>query len=62
MCFVGLNFMTNLIVIMFNLLYLVFIVGFSSKGCVIERERESAKTRPIEDKRDFAGSSRLSIS
>ena len=30
----------NLIVILFNLLYLVFIVGFNCKGCVIEREYE----------------------
>ena len=29
--------MPNLIVIIFNLLYLVFIVGFHCKGCVIER-------------------------
>ena len=29
----------NLIVILFNLLYHVFIVGFDCKGCVIERER-----------------------
>ena len=52
--------MPNLIVILFNLLYLVFIVGFNCKGCVIERE--SVKTQAIEDRRVFAGSSRLSIS
>ena len=28
----------NLIVILFNLLYPVFIVGFDCKGCMIERE------------------------
>ena len=36
-CFVGLYSMPNLIVIIFNLVYLVFIVGFHCKGCVIER-------------------------
>ena len=41
MCFVGLYSVLNLIVILFNLLYPVFIVGFDCKGCVIERERES---------------------
>ena len=51
--------MLNLIVISFNLLYLVFIVGFNCKGCVIEREY--VKTQAIEDKRIFAGSSQLSI-
>ena len=39
MCFVDFNSMSNLIVIMFNLLYLVFHVGFNCKGCVCERER-----------------------
>ena len=47
--------MLNLIVISFNLLYLVFIVGFNCKGCVIEREY--VKTQAIEDKRIFVGSS-----
>ena len=51
--------MPNLIVILFNLLYPVFIVGFNCKGCVIEREY--MKTQAIEDKRVFAGSSQLSI-
>ena len=51
--------MPNLIVILFNLLYPVFIVRFNCKGCV--RKRESVKTQAIEDKRVFAGSSRLSI-
>ena len=53
--------MPNLIVILFNLLYPIFIVGFNCKGCVIERERECVKTQVIEDRRVFAGSSRLSI-
>ena len=35
--------MSNLIVILFNLLYLVFHVGFICKGCVCERE--SVKTQ-----------------
>ena len=55
MCSVGFNFVPNLIVILFNLLYLVFIVGFNCKGCVIEREY--VKTQAIEDRRVFAGSS-----
>ena len=59
MCFVGFNFMPNLIVIIFNLLYLVFIVGFNCKGCVIERV--SVKTQAIEDIIVFVGNSRLSI-
>ena len=41
MCFVGFNSVPNLIIILFNLLYPIFIVGFNCKGCVIERERES---------------------
>ena len=36
MCFVGFNSVPNLIVIFFNFLFLVFIVGFDCKGCVIE--------------------------
>ena len=46
-CFVGLYSVPNLIVISFNLLYHVFIVGFDFKVCVIERE--SVKTQAIED-------------
>ena len=59
MYFVGFYSMQNLIVSLFNLLYLVFIVGFDCKGCVIERE--SVKTQAIEARRFLAGSSRLSI-
>ena len=59
MCFVGFNYVPNLIVILFNLLYPVFIVGFNCKGCMINKEY--VKTQAIEDKRVFAGSSRLSI-
>ena len=51
--------MTNLIVILFNLSYPVFIMGLYCKGCVIEREY--VKTQVIEDRRVFVGSSRLSI-
>ena len=47
MLFVGFYFVPNLIVILFNLLYLVFVVGFDCKGCVIEKE--SVKTQAIED-------------
>ena len=59
MGFVGFNSVPNLIVILFNLLYSVFIVGLCCKGCVIEREY--VETQAIEDGRVFAGSSRLSI-
>ena len=59
MCFVGFNSVPNLIIILFNLLYLVFIVGFNCKGCVIKRE--SVKTQAIEDRRVLANSSQLSI-
>ena len=52
-------FHAKLIVILFNLLYPVFIMGFDCKGCVIERE--GVKTQAIEARRFFAGSSRLSI-
>ena len=47
MCFVGFNSVPNLIIILFNLLYPVFIMGFDCKGCVIERE--CVKTQAIED-------------
>ena len=59
MYFVGFYSVPNLIVIIFNLLYLVFIVGFDCKGCVLERE--SVKTQTIEARRVLAGSLRLSI-
>ena len=51
--------MPNLIVIIFNFLYLVFIVRFDCKGCVLERE--SVKTQTIEVRRVLAGISRLSF-
>ena len=56
---VGFYSVPNLIVILFNLLYPVFIVGFDCKGCVIQRE--CVKTQAIEAKRFLASSSRLSI-
>ena len=49
MYFVGFYSVPNLIVIIFNLLYLVFIVGFDCKGCVLERE--CVKTQAIEARR-----------
>ena len=48
-----------MIVILFNLMYPVFVVGIYCKGCVIVRE--SVKTQAIEAMRVFAGISRLSI-
>ena len=56
---VGFYSVPNLIVIIFNFLYSVFIVGFDCKGCVLERE--SMKTQAIEARRFLVGSSRLSI-
>ena len=47
MLFIGFYSVPNLIVIIFNLLYLVFIVRFDCKGCVIGRE--NAKTQVIKD-------------
>ena len=55
MYFVGFYSVPNLIVIIFNLLYLVFIVGFDCIGCVLERE--SVKTQAIEARRFLTGSS-----
>ena len=39
-CFVGFYSVPNLIVILFNLLYPIFIVGFNCKGCMIASERK----------------------
>ena len=47
--FFGFYFMPNLIVIIFNLLYPVFIVGFDCKDYVLGRE--SVKTQAIEARR-----------
>ena len=51
--------MPNLIIILFNLLYPVFIVGFNCKGYAIERK--CVKTQAIEARKVFADISRLSI-
>ena len=59
MYFVGFYFVSSLIVILFNLMYPVFVVGIYCKGCVILRE--SVKTQAIEARRVFAGISQLSI-
>ena len=58
-CFVCFYSVQNLIVIIFNLLYPVCIVGFHCKGCVIERVVWRLKHLKTEE--DFAGISRLSI-
>ena len=52
MYFVGFYSVPNLIVILFNHMYLVFVVGIYCKGCVIVRE--SVKTQAIEAIRVFA--------
>ena len=51
--------MPNLIVILFNLVYPVFVVGCNCKGCVLERE--SVKTQASEARRILVGVSRLSF-
>ena len=58
MLFVGFYSVPNLIVILFNLMYLVFVVGIYCKGCVIVRE--SVK-QEIEARKVFAGILRLCI-
>ena len=45
--------MPNLIVILFNLMHPIFVVGIYCKGCVIVKE--SVKTQAIEARRVFAG-------
>ena len=59
MLFVGFYSVPNLIVILFNLMYHVFVVRIYCKGCVIVRK--NVKTQEIKAKRVFAGISRLSI-
>ena len=58
-CFVGFYSEPNLIVIIFNLLYPVCIVGFHCKGCVIERV--VWRLKHLKTEKDFTGISRLSI-
>ena len=53
MYFIGFYSMPNLIVIIFNLLYPIFIMGFDCKGCVLKRE--SVNTQAIETRRVLAG-------
>ena len=59
MLFVSFYSVPNLIVILFNLMYLVFVVGIYCKGCVIVRE--SVKAQAIEARMVFVDISRLSI-
>ena len=59
MYYVGFYSVSNLIVILFNLMYPIFVVGIYYKGCVIVRE--SVKTQATEAIRIFMGISRLSI-
>ena len=59
MYFFGFYSVPNLIVILFNFMYPVFVVGIYYKGCVIVRE--SVKTQAIEAMRVFAAISCLSI-
>ena len=59
MYFVGFYSVLNLIVILFNLMYPVFVGGIYCKGYVIVRE--SVKTQAIEARRVFAIISQLSI-
>ena len=58
-CFVGFYSMSNLIVIIFNLLYPICIVGFHCMGCVIERVVWRLKHLKTEE--DFTGILRLNI-
>ena len=53
MYFVGFYSVPNLIVILFNLVYPVFIAGCDYKGCVLERE--SMKTQASEARRLLMG-------
>ena len=55
MFFVSFYYVPNLIVILFNLMYPVFHVGFICKGCVWERESEDL--RKLKTKAVFVGSS-----
>ena len=47
--------MSNLIVIVFNLMYPIFYLGFICKGCV--REKVCEDSRQLKTKVVFAGSS-----
>ena len=58
-CFVGFYSVPNLIVIIFNLLYPIFIVEFHCKGCVLKRV--VWRLKHLKTKEGFAGISWLSI-
>ena len=51
--FVGLYSVPNLIVMLFNLLYPIFIVGFDCKGCVIERQCEDSSNWRLKSFRGY---------
>ena len=57
MCFIGFNSVPNLIVILFNLLYHVFIVGFGCKGCVIKRKCEYSSNWRLKSFRGYLATS-----
>ena len=59
MCFFGFNSVPNLIVILFNLLYPVFIVRFDCKGCVIERECEDSSNWRLKSFREYLATKHL---
>ena len=59
MYFVGFYSVPNLIVIIFNLVYPIFIIEFDCKGCVLERE--CVKNQASEARRLLAGVSRLNF-
>ena len=61
MC-VGFNFVPNLIVILFNLLYLVFYMGFICKGCERECVCVCEDSRQLKTKAVFSGSSQVGFS
>ena len=59
--FVGFYFVPNLIVILFNLIYPIFHVGFICKGCERERECVCEGSRQLKTKAVFTGSSWVSF-
>ena len=58
--FLFFNSVPNLILILFNLIYLVFYVGFICKGCV--RKRKCEDSRQFKTKTVFTGSSQVGFS
>ena len=59
MYFVRFYSVPNFIVILFNLMYPIFVVGIYWKGCVVVRY--SVKTQAIEARRVFTGSSQVAF-